>query len=128
MEFCEACFQRQKTVLCETYKDTFAKITSIHFSQQAKLDRLLNRLGLLPRMVERRWTCSVGPETRKEFLDSLWGIGITVHTLEDHLKILSRLYRPDVRPLGEKLAVDLPAQGLWEEFDPKGRSGSHWGQ
>ncbi|MGB9003852.1 MAG: hypothetical protein WCC52_08615, partial [Nitrosotalea sp.] len=71
LEFCDLCFQRGKPNLCETYKNTFTKINSIHFSQQTKLDGLLNKLQVTPRMVERRWTCKMDDSTRKEFLDSL---------------------------------------------------------
>lgn len=122
LEFCETCFHRSKPVLCETIKSTFTKISSIHFSQQAKLDRLLTRLQVTPRMSERRWTCTLPSDLRKEFLDSLWGIGITVHTLDDHLRTLVSLYKPEVRPLGNTSAIKLPTPGLWEEFDPKGRN------
>src|SRR5574337_24940 len=115
LEFCEICFQRSKPVLCETFKDTFTKISSIHFSQQTKLDRLLNKLQVMPKMVDRRWTCTMTSTTRKEFLDSLWGIGISVHTLDDHAKVLTRLYKPEVRPLGTVDAVDLPNMDSWEE-------------
>ncbi len=124
LEFCDLCFQRGMPNLCETYKNTFAKINSIHFSQQAKLDRLLNTLQVMPRMVNRRWTCTVDP-ARKEFLDSLWGIGVSVHTLDDHLKVLTRLYKPEIRKLGEPEPVNLPNHDSWEEFDPKTRS---WNQ
>ena len=60
--------------------------------------------------------------TRKEFLDSLWGIGVSVHTLDDHLKVLTRLYKPEIRRLGEPENVDLPNQDSWEEFNPKTRA------
>ena len=122
MEFCDLCFQKARPNLCETYKNTFTKIVSIHFSQQNKLDRLLNKLGATPRMVERRWTCTLTDESRKEFLDSLWGIGISVHTLDDHLKVLTRLYKPDVRPLGNAEEVEVPMVDSWEEFEPKKRT------
>ncbi len=62
---------------------------------------------------------------RKEFLDSLWGIGVSVHTLDDHLKVLTRLYKPEIRKLGEPEPVNLPNHDSWEEFDPKTRS---WNQ
>ncbi|HJT09980.1 MAG TPA: hypothetical protein VJ771_04280 [Candidatus Nitrosotalea sp.] len=124
LEFCDLCFQRGMPNLCETYKNTFTKISPIHFSQQAKLDRLLNTLQVMPRMVNRRWTCTVDT-TRKEFLDSLWGIGVSVHTLDDHLKVLTRLYKPEIRKLGDPENVDLPNQDSWEEFNPKTRA---WNQ
>ena len=123
LEFCDLCFQRGMPNLCETYKNTFTKISPIHFSQQAKLDRLLNALQVMPRMVNRRWTCTMDT-TRKEFLDSLWGIGVSVHTLDDHLKVLTRLYKPEIRRLAEPEIVDLPNQDSWEEFDPKTRAWS----
>ncbi|HJU14515.1 MAG TPA: hypothetical protein VJ792_08695 [Candidatus Nitrosotalea sp.] len=122
LEFCDMCFQRGRPNLCETYKNTFTKISSVHFSQQNKLDRLLNKIGASPRMVDRRWTCTLDSSSRKEFLDSLWGIGISVHTLDDHVKILTRLYKPEVRPLGEIEKVDLPSMDSWEEFDPQART------
>ncbi|HSB57582.1 MAG TPA: hypothetical protein VLD38_07230 [Nitrosopumilaceae archaeon] len=56
---------------------------------------------------------------RQEFLDSLWGLGITVHTLEDHVKILTKLYKPEVRKLGEPTEIELSPQESWQEFDPK---------
>ncbi len=122
LEFCDLCFPRVKPNLCETYKNTFTKINSIHFSQQAKLDRILNKLQVMPRMVDRRWTCTLDISSRKEFLDSLWGIGISVHTLDDHAKILTSLYKPEIRRLGDSYTIDLPSMDLWEEFDPKTRS------
>jgi hypothetical protein len=64
-------------------------------------------------------------QTRKEFLDSLWGIGITVHTLDDHLKVLARLYKPEIRHLAEPESIELPSMDLWEEFDTKTRA---WNQ
>lgn len=62
---------------------------------------------------------------RKEFLDSLWGIGVSAHTLDDHLKVLTRLYKPEIRKLGEPEPVDLQNQDSWEEFNPKTRA---WNQ
>ncbi|MGI0046839.1 MAG: hypothetical protein ACREBB_06595 [Nitrosotalea sp.] len=125
LEFCEFCFQRGAPNLCETYKNTFTKVSSIHFSQQAKLARLLNKLQVTPRMVERRWTCTMDASARKEFLDSLWGTGVSVHTLDDHVKVLTKLYKPEVRRLGELSQVELPNMDSWEEFDPKTRT---WAQ
>jgi len=122
LEFCDVCFQKARPNLCETYKNTFTKITSIHFSQQNKLDRLLNKLGAAPRMVDRKWTCTLEGPARHEFLDSLWGIGISVHTLDDHLKVLTRLYKPDIRPLGTIEEVEMSGLDSWEEFDPKTRT------
>ncbi|MFZ1077442.1 MAG: hypothetical protein WAN47_08465 [Nitrosotalea sp.] len=122
LEFCDLCFQRGKPNLCETYKNTFTKINSIHFSQQTKLDRILNKLQVTPRMVERRWTCTMDNSTRKEFLDSLWGIGVSVHTLDDHVKVLTRLYKPEIRKLGDPDNVKLATMDTWEEFDPKTRT------
>lgn len=116
------CFQRGKPNLCETYKNTFTKTSPVHFSQQNKLDRLLNKMGASPRMVDRRWTCTLESAVRKEFLDFLWGIGISAHTLEDHAKVLTRLYRPEVRPLGEPEELELPSADSWEEFDPQTRN------
>lgn len=121
LEFCDLCFQREKPNLCETYKNTFTKINSIHFSQQTKLDRILNKLQVTPRMVDRRWTCTMDVSTRKEFLDSLWGIGISVHTLDDHVKVLTRLYKPEIRKLGAVDTIEISAMDTWEEFDPKTR-------
>ncbi|MDE1763532.1 MAG: hypothetical protein KGH88_04720 [Thaumarchaeota archaeon] len=125
LEFCDLCFQRGTPNLCETYKASFTKINSIHFSQQAKLDRLLNNLQVMPRIVNRRWNCVMDTSVRKEFLDSLWGIGISVHTLDDHVKVLTRLYKPEIRKLGNPNSVELPNMDSWEEFDPKTRS---WNQ
>ncbi len=125
LEFCDICFQRVKPNLCETYKGTFAKINSIHFSQQAKLDKIVNKLEVTPRIVDRRWTCTFDDATkRKEFLDSLWGIGVSVHTLDDHAKILIKLYKPDTRKLGTSETIDLPNSDAWEQFDPKTRQWS----
>lgn len=121
LEFCDMCFQRGKPNLCETYKGIFTKISSIHFSVQSKLDRVLTKLDLQARRAEGRWTCSTDTK-RKEFLDSLWGIGVSVHTLEDHAKVLSRLYKPDIRALGAETPVELSATESWEEFDPKSRN------
>ncbi len=122
LEFCDLCFQRGKPNLCETYKNTFTKINSIHFSQQAKLDRILNKLQVTPRMVERRWTCTMDDSVRKEFLDSLWGIGVSVHTLDDHVKVLTKLYKQEIRKLGDPDNVKLSTMDTWEEFDPKTRT------
>ena len=122
LEFCDLCFQRGKTNLCETYKNTFTKISSIHFSQQARLDKILNRLDVRPRLIDRRWTCIVDSHKRKEFLDSLWGINVTVHTLDDHVKVLTKFYKPEIRNLGTFEQVELPSLGSWEEFNPKSRN------
>lgn len=122
LEFCDLCFKQEKPNLCETYKNTFTKINSIHFSQQAKLDRILNKLQVMPRMVDRRWACTLDNSTRKEFLDSLWGIGVSVHTLDDHAKVLTRLYKPEMRKLGALDSIDLSTMDTWEEFDPKTRT------
>jgi hypothetical protein len=100
----------------------FTKINSMHFSQQTKLDRILNKLQVMPRMVDRRWTCTMDISTRKEFLDSLWGIGVSVHTLDDHVKVLTRLYKPEIRKLGDPEHVKLSPMDTWEEFDPKTRT------
>jgi hypothetical protein len=51
----------------------------------------------------------------------LWGIGVTVHTLEDHVKVLTKLYRQEVQKLGKPVTVDLPAYESWKVFDPKKR-------
>lgn len=119
IDYCDACFFRGTPNLCETYKGTFTKISSIHFSQQNKLDRILNGLDARPKLVNRRWTCILDKSNRQEFLDSLWGLGITVHTLEDHVKILTKLYKPEVRKLGEPTEIELSPQESWQEFDPK---------
>lgn len=119
IDYCDACFFRGTPNLCETYKGTFTKISSIHFSQQNKLDRILNGLNARPKLVNRRWTCILDKSNRQEFLDSLWGLGITVHTLEDHVKILTKLYKPEVRKLGEPTEIELSPQESWQEFDPK---------
>jgi len=121
LEFCDVCFQRGKPNLCETYKNTFTKIVSLQFSQKTRLDRILTRLEIRPRSVEKRWTLILSSEQRKEFLDSLWGINVTVHTLEDHVKVITQLYKPEVRKLGDREQVELPAPESWEEFDPKSR-------
>jgi len=122
LEFCDLCFQRGKTNLCETYKNTFTKISPLHFSQQSRLDKILNRLEIRPRLIDRRWTCIVDSPKRKEFLDSLWGINVTVHTLDDHVKVLLKFYKPEIRRLGEPEQVVLPSLESWEEFNPKSRS------
>ncbi|HVZ62864.1 MAG TPA: hypothetical protein VG896_04255 [Candidatus Nitrosotalea sp.] len=121
LEFCDVCFQKGKPNLCETYKNTFTKIISLQFSQKTRLDKILNRLEIRPRSVEKRWTLVVSSDKRKEFLDSLWGVGVTVHTLEDHVKVITRLYKPEIRKLGEKEQVELPTKESWEVFDPKSR-------
>ncbi|MDE1844645.1 MAG: hypothetical protein KGI10_04870 [Thaumarchaeota archaeon] len=121
LEFCDVCFQRGKPNLCETYKNTFTKITQLQFSQKSRLDKILNRLEIRPRSVDKRWTLIVDSEKRKEFLDSLWGVNVTVHTLEDHVKVITRLYKPEVRKLGDREQVELPSKESWEEFDPKSR-------
>ena len=69
LEFCDLCFQRGKTNLCETYKNTFTKISPLHFTQQTRLDKILNRLEIRPRLIDRRWTCVIDSSKRKEFLD-----------------------------------------------------------
>ena len=122
IEYCDACFFRGIPNLCETYKGTFTKINSIHFSQQNKLDRVLNGLNARPKLVNRRWTCILDKSHRKDFLDSLWGVGVTVHTLEDHVKVLSKLYTPEVRKLGELAEIELLPHMSWKEFDPQART------
>ncbi len=121
LEFCDVCFKRGKPNLCETYKNTFTKIISLQFSQKTRLDRILTRLEIRPRSVDKRWTLIVSSEQRKEFLDSLWGVNVTVHTLEDHVKVITQLYKPEVRKLGDREQVELPTPESWEEFDPKSR-------
>jgi hypothetical protein len=121
LEFCDVCFQRGKPNLCEIFKNTFTKIVPLQFSQKTRLDKILNRLEIRPRSVDKRWTLIVDSEKRKEFLDSLWGVNVTVHTLEDHVKVITRLYKPEVRKLGDKELVELPSRESWEEFDPKSR-------
>ena len=122
LEYCDACFFRGMPNLCETYKGTFTKISSIHFSQQNKIDRILNRLNARPKLINRRWTCILDKSNRKDFLDSLWGVGITVHTLEDHVKVLAKLYKPEIRRLGELSEIELITHETWEEFDPQTRT------
>ncbi len=121
LEFCDICFQKGKPNLCETYKNTFTKINPLQFSQKSRLDKLLNRLEIRPRSVEKRWTLVVDSSKRKEFLDSLWGVNATVHTLEDHVKTITRLYKPEVRKLGGEKQVELSSPESWEVFDPKSR-------
>lgn len=121
LEFCDVCFQKGRPNLCETYKNEFTKIISLQFSQKSRLDKVLNRLEIRPRSVEKRWTLVMDSEKRKEFLDSLWGMAITVHTLEDHVKTITRLYKPEIRKLGEEKQVELPSPESWEVFDPKSR-------
>src|SRR5690242_6679142 len=121
LEFCDLCFQRGKTNLCETYKNTFTKISPLHFTQQTRLDKILNRLEVRPRLVERRWTCVIDSSKRSEFLDSLYGISVTMHTLDDHVKVLTKLYKPESRNLGAKEEFELPSPESWEEFNPKSR-------
>lgn len=121
LEFCDVCFQRGKPNLCETYRNTFVKIISLQFSQKTRLDKILNRLEIRPHSVEKKWTLVVDPQKRKDFLDSLWGVNITVHTLEDHVKVITSLYKPEVRKLGEKEEIELPSRESWEEFNPKSR-------
>lgn len=121
LEFCDICFQKGKPNLCETYKNTFTKINPLQFSQKTRLDKLLNRLEIRPRSVDKRWTLVIDSSKRKEFLDSLWGVNATVHTLEDHVKTIMRLYQPEVRKLGEEKQIELPSPESWEVFDPKSR-------
>ena len=109
LEFCDLCFHRGKTNLCETYKNTFTKISPLHFTQQTRLDKILNRLEIRPRLIDRRWTCVVDSSKRKEFLDSLYGISVTMHTLDDHVKILTKLYKPESRRLGALEEFELPS-------------------
>ena len=116
LEYCDVCFFRGTPNLCETYKGTYTKISSIHFSQQNKLDRILNGLNTRPKLVNRRWTCILDRSNRKDFLDSLWGIGVSVHTLEDHVRILTKLYKPEVRKLGKMVEIELSPEP-WEKFD-----------
>ncbi len=122
LEFCDLCFQRGKTNLCETYKNTFTKISPLHFTQQTRLDKILNRLEVRPRLVDRRWTCVVDSSKRKEFLDSLYGISVTMHTLDDHVKVLTKLYKPESRKLGALEEFELPSLESWDEFNPKTRT------
>jgi len=122
LEYCDACFFRGMPNLCETYKGTFTKISSIHFSQQNKIDRILNRLNARPKLINRRWTCILDKSNRKDFLDSLWGVGVTVHTLEDHVKILVKLYKPEIRRLGELSEIEITHNESWQEFDPQSRT------
>lgn len=119
LEFCDICFQKERPNLCETYKNTFTKVTPLQFSQKSRLDRLLNRLEIRPRSISKRWTIVVDSAKRKEFLDSLWGVNTTVHTLEDHVKTITRLYKPEVRKLGDEKQVELSTPESWEQFDPK---------
>ncbi|HEV2193532.1 MAG TPA: hypothetical protein VGR54_07950 [Nitrosopumilaceae archaeon] len=121
LEFCDLCFQRGKTNLCETYKNTFTKISPLHFTQQTRLDKILNRLEIRPRLIDRRWTCIVDSSKRKEFLDSLYGISVTMHTLDDHVKVLTKLYKPESRRLGALEEFEIPSPESWEEFNPKSR-------
>ncbi len=121
LEFCDVCFKRGRPNLCETYKNTFTKIISLQFSQKTRLDKILTRLDIRPRSVDKRWTLIVQSEKRKEFLDSLWGASVTIHTLEDHVKVVTQLYKPDVRKLGAREQVELPTPESWEEFDSKSR-------
>jgi len=122
LEYCDACFFRGMPNLCETYKGTFTKISSIHFSQQNKIDRILNRLNARPKLINRRWTCILDKPNRKDFLDSLWGVGITVHTLEDHVKVLVKLYKPEIGRLGELSEIEITHNESWQEFDPQTRT------
>ena len=122
LEFCDLCFQRGKPNLSETYKNTFTKTSSLHFSQQTRLEKLLNKLEITPRLVDRRWTCVMDSQKRKEFLDSLWGIGASVHTIDDHVKVLTRLYKPETRTLGSSIQIDLPRLDSWSEFNPTSRN------
>ncbi|MGI0040572.1 MAG: hypothetical protein ACRD94_01245, partial [Nitrosopumilaceae archaeon] len=122
LEYCDACFFRGMPNLCETSKGTFTKISSIHFSQQNKIDRILNRLDARPKLINRRWTCILDKLNRKDFLDSLWGVGVTVHTLEDHVKVLVKLYKPEIRRLGELSEIELTKFESWQEFDPQTRT------
>ena len=119
--YCDACFFKGMPNLCETYKGTFTKIASVHFSQQNKIDRILNRLSTRPKLLNRRWTCILDKIHRKDFLDSLWGVGITVHTLEDHVKVLEKLYKPEVRKLGELSEIEIDPHESWKKFDPQKR-------
>jgi hypothetical protein len=61
-------------------------------------------------------------QKRKAFLDSLWGIGASVHTIEDHVKVLTRLYKPDTKILGAAIQVELPNSDSWAEFNAKSRN------
>ncbi len=94
----------------------------MHFSQQSRLDKILYRLDVRPRLIDRHWTCIVDSSKRKEFLDSLWGINVTVHTLDDHVKILTKFYKPETRYVGTPKQIELPSLETWEEFNPKSRS------
>jgi hypothetical protein len=108
--------------LCETCKGTFTKINSIHFSQQNKIDRILNKLNARPKLLNRRWTCILDKSNRKDFLGSLWSTGVTVHTLEDHVKVLVKLYRPEIRRLGELSEIEINPHESWQEFNPQKRT------
>lgn len=125
LEFCDLCFQRGKPNFSETYKNTFTKTSSLQYSQQTRLEKLLNKLEVTPRLVDRRWTCVMDTQKRKEFLDSLWGIGASVHTIEDHVQIMTRLYKPERRNLGSSIQIELPNLDSWMEFNPKKRD---WGE
>lgn len=122
VEYCDACFFRGIPNLCETYKGTFTKISSIHFSQQNKIDRILNNLNVRPKLINRRWTCILDKSNRKDFLGSLWGVGVTVHTLEDHVKVLVKLYKPEIRQRGELSEIEIVPNESWQEFDSQSRA------
>lgn len=121
IEYCNVCFFKGTPHLCETYKGTFTKISPIHFSQQKRLERMLNGMNVRPKLVERRWTCVLDKVQRSNFLTSLWGIGLTVHTLEDHVKVLTNLYRPEIQKLGKLVDIERPLYESWKVFDPKKR-------
>lgn len=121
IKYCDTCFKKNMPNLCEMYKNTFTKINSLHFSHQNRLDKLLTKLESMPRLVDRRWTCMIESSKREEFIQSLWGIGVSVHTIEDHVKTLMTLYKPEVRKLGPLKSIELTDNAAWEVFDPETR-------
>jgi hypothetical protein len=118
---CEDCFSRGKPDLCEIFRNAFVQIKEIHPLKRQLLERVLARNSVPTGPVGSFWGFSVLSTQRKAVIQQVKDIGITVHTLEDHVEMLSSRYGPGIRKLGPPVFVNLPMAGRWLEFNPKKR-------
>ncbi len=89
------------------------------------IERILLRSDVQFGAIGRFWGFAVVSAQRKSIVRELRDIGVTIHTLEDHVVILKSRYGQSIRTVGHPVFINLPFYGSWFQFDPEKRVWAH---
>lgn len=118
---CEDCFLYHKPELCELFRNHFVQVSDIYPLKKSIMERILSRSNIQFGLIDRDWGFVVDITQRGSIVQQLRDVGITIHTLENHVEILKSRYNKTIRKMGEPVYVSLPLLGSWFQFDPQKR-------